>query len=111
MSSQDIKATIEQLTASGKAYVIATVVRTEAPCSAKAGDRAVLDVDGSRVFWVGGGGATPAVTRVGLFTLANNHRALGLYESLGFEREGLRRRLVRLPDGTYVDDVMMALFL
>ena len=63
MSSQDIKATIEQLNASGKAYVIATVVRTEAPSSAKAGDRAVLDEDGILDGWVGGGCAKPAVTR------------------------------------------------
>lgn len=63
MSSQDIKATIEQLTASGHAYVIATVVRTESPSSAKAGDRAVLDSDGILAGWVGGGCARPAVTR------------------------------------------------
>jgi xanthine dehydrogenase accessory factor len=63
MSSQDIKATIEQLAAAGKAYVIATVVRTEAPSSAKAGDRAVLDEEGILAGWVGGGCAKPAVTR------------------------------------------------
>ena len=63
MSSQDIEATIEQLVAAGKAYVIATVVRTEAPSSAKAGDRAVLDEEGILAGWVGGGCATPAVTR------------------------------------------------
>ena len=63
MSSQDIKSTIEQLTASGKAYAMATVVRTEAPSSAKAGDRAVLDEEGILAGWVGGGCAKPAVTR------------------------------------------------
>ncbi len=63
MSSQDIKETIEQLTASGKVYVVATVVRTEAPSSAKAGDRAVLDEEGILAGWVGGGCAKPAVTR------------------------------------------------
>jgi len=62
MSSQDIKETIEQLTASGKAYVVATVVRTEPPSSAKAGDRAVLDEEGILAGWVGGGCAKPAVT-------------------------------------------------
>ncbi len=63
MSSQDIKEIIEQRIASGKAYVIATVVRTEAPSSAKAGDRAVLDEEGILAGWVGGGCAKPAVTR------------------------------------------------
>jgi xanthine dehydrogenase accessory factor len=62
MSSQDIKEAIEQLTASGKAYVVATVVRTEAQSSAKAGDRAVLDEEGILAGWVGGGCAKPAVT-------------------------------------------------
>lgn len=63
MSSQDFKETIEQLTASGKAYVVATVVRTEPPSSAKAGDRAVLNEEGILAGWVGGGCARPAVTR------------------------------------------------
>lgn len=53
----------------------------------------------------------PPVLRVGLFTRADNHRAIALYESLGFEHEGLRRRFARLPDGTFVDDVVMALLL
>ena len=63
MSSQEIKEAIEQLTASGKAYVVATVVRTEPPSSAKAGDRAVLNEEGIFAGWVGGGCAKPAVTR------------------------------------------------
>ena len=62
MSSQDITEAIEQLIASGKAYVVATVVRTEAPSSATAGDRAVLDENGILAGWVGGGCAKPAVT-------------------------------------------------
>ncbi len=62
MSSQDIKEAIEQLIASGTAYVVATVVRTVAPSSAKAGDRAVLDEHGILAGWVGGGCAKPAVT-------------------------------------------------
>jgi xanthine dehydrogenase accessory factor len=63
LRSQEIIETIEQLDASGKAYVVATVVRTEPPSSAKAGDRAVLDEDGFLAGWVGGGCAKPAVTR------------------------------------------------
>jgi len=63
MSSQEIKATIEQMDAAGKAYAIATVVRTVAPTSAKAGDSAVLDENGIVAGWVGGGCAKPAVTR------------------------------------------------
>ena len=62
MISQDIKEAIEQLGASGKAYVVATVVRTVSPSSAKAGDRAILDESGILAGWVGGGCAKPAVT-------------------------------------------------
>jgi xanthine dehydrogenase accessory factor len=63
LSAQEIKETIEQLAASGKAFVVATVVRTEPPSSAKAGDRAVLNEEGILAGWVGGGCAKPAVTR------------------------------------------------
>jgi xanthine dehydrogenase accessory factor len=62
MNDQDIKATTEQLIASGKPYVVATVVRAEAPTSAKAGDRAILDESGLLAGWIGGGCAKPAVT-------------------------------------------------
>lgn len=63
MNRNDVDTAIGRLTASRKAYVVATVVRTEAPTSAKAGDRAVLDGDGIVAGWVGGGCAQPAVTR------------------------------------------------
>lgn len=63
MSTQDIQDAVQRLTDDGKAYVVATVVRTEAPTSAKAGDRAILDEDGIVAGWVGGGCAQPAVMR------------------------------------------------
>ena len=62
MSSHDIEKTIKQITDKGKAYVVATVVRTEPPTSAKAGDRAILDEEGIVTGWVGGGCVVPAVT-------------------------------------------------
>jgi len=46
--------------------------------------------------------------RIELEVFASNARAIALYESLGFVREGLRRRSRKL-DGRYDDDVMMAL--
>ena len=76
MSSQEIKATIEQLQAAGKGYVIATVVRTEAPTSAKAGDRAILDETGLLAGWVGGGCAKPAVTRNAVTALSDGQTRL-----------------------------------
>ena len=62
MSSHDIEKTIKKMTDNGKAYVVATVVRTEPPTSAKAGDRAIIDEEGVITGWVGGGCVLPAVT-------------------------------------------------
>ena len=43
-----------------------------------------------------------------LRVFAPNERAQRLYESLGFEREGLLKREFRIGDGEYVDDILMA---
>ena len=51
------------------------------------------------------------LARLELYVRADNPRAIALYRSLGFEHEGTRRRFVRLPDGTYVDDWVMGLLL
>ena len=46
--------------------------------------------------------------RITLRVFAPNERALGLYERLGFEREGVLRGEFMVGDGEYVDDVFMA---
>jgi putative acetyltransferase len=46
--------------------------------------------------------------RLELCCRADNERALALYGSLGFVREGTRRGFVRLPDGALVDDHLLA---
>lgn len=51
------------------------------------------------------------VNRVQLNVLADNHRAINLYTSLGFEKVGHRRRFARDPDGTERDDLEMGLLL
>ena len=50
----------------------------------------------------------PPVTRVELMLQAGNAGALRLYRSLGFEEEGRLRGRVRSPDGTSLDDIIMA---
>ncbi len=94
MSSQDIEATIDQLIAAGKAYVVATVVRTEAPSSAKAGDRAVLDEEGILAGWVGGGCATPAVTRNAVDVLRDGQTRL---IRISRDLEGLESGIIGYP--------------
>lgn len=50
------------------------------------------------------------IERIELEVFATNERAIALYERLGFAREGVKRRARKL-DGTYDDDLMMALLL
>lgn len=50
------------------------------------------------------------IERIELEVFASNTRAMGLYEKLGFVREGVKRRARKL-DGDYDDDVLMALLL
>jgi putative acetyltransferase len=50
----------------------------------------------------------PDVERVELFVRETNVRAIGLYESLGFVREGELRRRVRSVDGGRESDLIMA---
>lgn len=52
-----------------------------------------------------------AVVRLELYVRADNHRAIGLYRQFGFVRESVRRRFVRLDDGTFIDDWCMVRFL
>jgi RimJ/RimL family protein N-acetyltransferase len=46
--------------------------------------------------------------RIALVVFASNVRAIALYQRLGFEEEGVRRRARKL-DGNYDDELMMAL--
>jgi RimJ/RimL family protein N-acetyltransferase len=50
------------------------------------------------------------ITRLELTVMAHNERAIRLYERMGFEREGIRRRALRV-DGEWVDELFMALLL
>lgn len=49
--------------------------------------------------------------KIQLQVFSSNTRALNLYRTLGFEEEGRRRKVFRLPEIGLVDGVMMGLFL
>lgn len=49
------------------------------------------------------------IEKIELRVRASNTRAIRLYESLGFEREGVLRRRIKTSAG-YLDDICMALF-
>lgn len=55
-------------------------------------------------------GRAAGLTRVSLCVRANNPRAIGLYERLGFQHEG-RRRYAAQVDGAYLDELDMAIVL
>lgn len=52
-----------RLLQAGTPHALVTVVRAEAPTSAKPGDKAVVTADGQLQGWIGGGCAQPAVLR------------------------------------------------
>lgn len=49
--------------------------------------------------------------RVELTVVADNDRAIHLYEKMGFVKEGLKRENYRAEDGTYHDEVIMGILL
>jgi RimJ/RimL family protein N-acetyltransferase len=54
--------------------------------------------------------ATDGISRIELEVFSDNARAIHLYESLGFEFEGRRRRAF-IKDGVAIDSMVMALLL
>lgn len=65
----DYLAHAHSLKDAGQPFVIATVVRAEAPTSAKAGAKAIVTADGVLEGWVGGSCAQPTVIRESLKAL------------------------------------------
>ena len=60
--SSDLYARAAELTAQGRTFAVATVVRVEGSSSARRGSKAIIDAQGKLVFgWVGGGCAESAV--------------------------------------------------
>lgn len=53
----------------------------------------------------------PDISRVDLAVFADNERARKLYESFGFEVEGVRKNFIRYEDGRMVDDLVMAVMI
>jgi len=62
---------LSEYAANGTPYVLATVVRVEAPTSARPGDKAVIAEDGSQTGCIGGSCSEPAVRREALRALAD----------------------------------------
>jgi xanthine dehydrogenase accessory factor len=72
--SLDLYAKAVELTAQGKTFAVATVVRVEGSSSARRGSKAIIDAQGKLVFgWVGGGCAESAVRNEALRCIELQH--------------------------------------
>jgi xanthine dehydrogenase accessory factor len=60
-----------QLRAAGQPFVVAVVVRFQAPISGKPGDKAIITPDGKMWGWIGGGCAQPVVMKEALEALSD----------------------------------------
>lgn len=84
--AEDLLARAAELQRRGQPFALATVVRCEAPTSAKPGAKALILDDGTVFGWVGGACAEPVVVREALAALRDGRpRLVGL---LGDARRG-----------------------
>ena len=61
--SIDVLAVAQRLQQQGQPFALVSVLRVQAPASARPGDKAVVTADGISAGWIGGGCAQPAVLR------------------------------------------------
>jgi len=73
MNRNDWIAHAARLQDAQQAFALVTVLRAQAPTSAKAGDKALVTTDGQIHGWIGGGCAQPAVLKTVRQTLADGH--------------------------------------
>lgn len=71
MSHPDLLNTAQRLQQQGQPFALVTVLRVQAPASARPGDKAVVTAQGITEGWIGGGCAQPAVLRTVRQTLAD----------------------------------------
>jgi len=78
--ADELLALAAELHRAGEPFALATVVRCEAPTSAKPGAKALIHADGRVQGWVGGACAEPVVVREALEALSDGKpRLIGLY--------------------------------
>jgi xanthine dehydrogenase accessory factor len=76
MASFDVLSTAQRLQAQQQPFALVSVLRVQAPASAKAGDKAVVTADGIVQGWIGGGCAQPAVLKTVRSALADGRARL-----------------------------------
>ena len=89
-SAHDLLATATRLLQQGEPYALVTVLRVQAPASARPGDKAIVTPDGIVQGWIGGGCAQPAVLRTVRKALADGRAQM---IRIAPAEEGLMREL------------------
>lgn len=75
-ASLDVLAAAQRLQQQDQACALVTVLRVQAPASARPGDKAVVTADGIAAGWIGGGCAQPAVVKTVRQALADGRARL-----------------------------------
>lgn len=94
--SQDIFERAAALKQAGQPFVLATVIWSQRPTSAKPGAKGIITADGALFGWVGGSCAQPAVIREALKTLADGRSRILRLDPEG-QSVGDRRDVVVVP--------------
>lgn len=76
MNSLDVLAHAQRLQQQGEPFCLVSVLRVQAPASARAGDKAVVSSQRIEAGWIGGGCAQPAVMRTVKQALADGRSRL-----------------------------------
>jgi xanthine dehydrogenase accessory factor len=76
MSSLDVLAHAQRLQSQGEPFCLVSVLRVQAPASARPGDKAVVSAQRIEGGWIGGGCAQPAVLRTVRHALADGRSRL-----------------------------------
>jgi xanthine dehydrogenase accessory factor len=72
-ATTDLFAAAQRLQAQGEPFALVSVLRTEAPASARPGDKALVTAQGILHGWIGGGCAQPAVLKSVREALGDGH--------------------------------------
>jgi xanthine dehydrogenase accessory factor len=89
-STLDVLQAARRLHERGEPYALVSVVRAEAPASARPGDKAVVDAQGRIEGWIGGGCAQPAVLRTVRQALADGRARMIRIAPSGEEESATR---------------------
>ena len=96
-STDEVFTELTRLRSAGKPFCLATVVRVEAPTSAKPGDKAVITAEGKMVGWIGGSCSEPSVRREAQQALAEGTPRLVRIEP---SADAARRGVLHMPSSS-----------